>query len=96
MEDDHGRVIDLHVEVEAERAQFGEPIERFFDFTENETSSGVVFSYKTVVDDPHGDIGRHCVYMRGYSSKAEGCFIGHNSWGAENWKLVGIQNEPDR
>ena len=45
--------------------------------------------------DESGDIGRHCVYLRGYSQVANQ-LIGHNSWGIDQMGKVLIFNEEER
>jgi hypothetical protein len=53
----------------------------------DQVNTGVIFAYNTWQGDPFGDIGRHCMYLRGYDQQSEK-LIGHNSLGIFNPEVL--------
>ena len=57
-------------------------------------NTGIVIAFKTWQGDPFGDIGYHCMYLRGWNSKLN-CLIGCNNLGPHQPEFD-IDLEPQR
>jgi len=70
----------LRVSFQVNRESFDAKVDAVKKLRRDQLNTGLIFVFKSWQGDSFGDIGQHCMYLRGYNAENDS-LIGHNSLG---------------